>query len=440
MVRTLVYGMHWKSQSKAIRRLEKKGLIDVAVWIGKNRENDFHIGALRRAQIDKENFKGYNCALYQKIYDEAFVTFLDMFSRTPSMYTVTHQEYTNIYNYYYDFFSTLLYEKKIELLLFYNLPHFGVDYLLTVMAKHMGIKMVLMYQSLIPNRFIYVTDMRDFGVFKNNSVTFPYPSQSIPQKFEKSLFYMKNIELKYRSCNYVFLNRIRRILSNSRGKMKLGGLLQSYKDCLCFKYHYQKFAESEIDKSRKSVYFPLQLQPELTTSTLGGIFVDQLLAIEKISCMIPDDWIIYVKENPKQLEGYRGNYFFKRLQKLDKVRYMKKDVDSYALISQSEFVATITGTAGWEAISGGKCVVTFGQSWYQNFPGVFCYRDDLSLNDILKYKIDHKKLEEAYNNFIQHTADGIVDRGYIVNYPDYSDDENAIFVEKSLEKIIKSLI
>ena len=436
---TLIYGMHWKSQTKAIKELESEGLIDIKVWIGKNRENSINIGRLRRVRIEKEPYSGINSDIYDEVYKEAFPTFLDMFWRNPSQYAITHQEAINLYNYFFDYFSNLLEREKIELMLFYMFPHFGSDYLLSVIAKYKNIKMVLMYQSLIPNRFQYVTSLEDYGKFNSSIVEFDYPYQKIEFGTKKVQFYMKNIKLKYRSCNYTLLIKLRRYIFRSVGRMTLLGLIKSYIDCLKFKYNYNRLKDNKIDTSKQSVYFPLQMQPEMTTSTLGGVYTDQLLAIEKISNIIPNDWIIYVKENPKQLEAHRGEFFFKRLSLIKKAKYISKEVNSFDLIDNCQFVATVTGTAGWEALLAQKPSVIFGQTWYQEFQGVIKYRNNLTLEEILETKIDKKKVEEDYNNFIKKTANGVVDRGYIANFPNYSDKNNSKFLKESLSKIIQEI-
>ncbi len=434
---TLIYGMHWKSQTKAIRELEADGVIDIKVWIGKNRDNSINIGKLRRVRVEKEPYSGINSDIYDEVYQEAFTTFLDMFARNPSQYAITHQEAINLYNYFFDYFSKLLYDNRIKLMIFYMFPHFGSDYLLTVIAKKLNIKMILMYQSLIPNRFQFVTDLDDYGNFKTSLPTFKYPYQKVEFGANRVQFYMKNIKLKYRSCNYTLLQKLRRYIFRSVGRMTFLGLIKSHIDCLKFKYYYNKIKYDSIDTTKKYVYFPLQMQPEMTTSTLGGVYSDQILAIEKISNIIPKDWIIYVKENPKQLEGYRGEYFFKRLLLIKNVKYLSKEVNSFDLIDGCEFIATITGTVGWEGLLANKVTVVFGKAWYQNFSGIIKYHKDLTLKEILDTKIDKSKVERDYNNYISHTANGIVDRGYIANFKGYSDEDNTKYLKESLTKIIK---
>ena len=57
-------------------------------------------------------------------------------------------------------------------------------------------------------------------------------------------------------------------------------------------------------------------------------------------------------------------------------------------------VNTITGTAAWEAITGGKNALLFGKIWFDHFPGIFRYDDNVALHDIMSYRIYHSDLEE----------------------------------------------
>ena len=195
-----------------------------------------------------------------------------------------------------------------------------------------------------------------------------------------------------------------------------------------------------VDYRKKYVYFPLHMQPELTTSALGGVFCDQVLALELLSKKIPKDWVIYTKENPKQTEYMRDDAFFARLKLIDNLRVTPWNENTFKLMEHSQFVATITGTAGWEAICGGKPVLIFGKTWYQNFEGVFQWHNTIDIHEVANCQIDHSKLEKDYNHLFSKLMTGVVDNGYIREVIDYDENKNSHNIVSFLTELIKETL
>lgn len=133
------------------------------------------------------------------------------------------------------------------------------------------------------------------------------------------------------------------------------------------------------DLSNRYVYVPLQIQPEATTLPMGGAYVDQLLVVEMLDALVPEDVLLLVKEHPQQLGFYpsgqgRSIKFYKDLLACRKVRFVPCDFDTYRLTENAVAVATVTGTAGFEALFREKPVLLFGHRFYQYAAGVFMIR------------------------------------------------------------------
>ncbi|MEN6568230.1 MAG: hypothetical protein ABFC57_18250 [Veillonellales bacterium] len=426
--------------------MEQEQLISIKAWFGD--PNESHVVThnwfdLLFGGLGKKDLMTCNGRIYSEMYMHLY-TFMDMLSRAFAFQNKPLQEYLNIFNLLVDYFYALLKKEAIELVIFEDIPHDGGNYVLYCMAKAMGIPTLIVCQTMFPDRFFYVFDVEDFGRFDQVyeiEKMGELAGLQVKKQFEKDLFYMKEdtVTQRLQKKLEIVLNfskwKEERLAVWHNSQRKYGGFLKGilqrttkklleYQLDRDYVKNSQTSFNDNVDLTMNFVYFPLHMQPEMTTSALGGIYCDQLLAIERLVDWIPDDWYIYVKENPKQTSFMRGKYFFERLKLIPKVKAVSGTFDTYELIRHSRFVATITGTAGWEAISGGKNVVVFGKAWYYTLPGVFAFSTELSLQKVLDYQICHEELEKRVALLLKKTGRGLVNRDYLPMNPQYQQEEN----------------
>ena len=92
---------------------------------------------------------------------------------------------------------------------------------------------------------------------------------------------------------------------------------------------------------------------------------------------MPAGWRLYVKEHVAALlshshfeRGRRPEYYHD-LAAIPAVTLVAPETNSFALIDNARAVATISGSAGWEAVLRGKPALLFGYGWYKGCEGVF---------------------------------------------------------------------
>jgi hypothetical protein len=210
--------------------------------------------------------------------------------------------------------------------------------------------------------------------------------------------------------------------------------LLRYFNAFLYRKNMKKFTVEPV-ANEPFVYFPLHLQPELTTSALGGEFADQITAIEALSKILPKGFYIYIKENPKQTEANRGKLFFRRIQQLDNVRFISRFYNSTELIKRSVAVAVINGTAGWESLFMDKPVITFGLAWFESFQGVTRYRPGIQFQEILQSTPPEISQTIAHlDQLLTKTGTGVVDDDYIGIVQDFNHENNANLVYQSIFK------
>lgn len=427
------------------------GRWDKIIWTSPENSDKTYVDYSNMTTIPGYTYNAIPIDLYNKIYPYLY-QFSDMYSRTSAdgsqnMYDGKNiHDYADLFNMLVNFYYNALVKNKIDLIILFAAPHVGRDLILYLLAKEMGLKTLILEQSLFSNRFFHYFDHSDFGTFATSKVIADVNPVAIEKSFKKNLPYMKDI-LKSMKEKPSLAKRLRdfrsgpevRLLHDLRNKYKRAFSSLHYYNSKVFSKNQVEIQDDSFDLDKPFVYFPLHLQPEKTTSSWGGKYNDQALAIEHLSQYLPEGWWIYVKENPKQATYFmRGPWFYKRLKGLKNVKVVPSQTDTYSLLDKCKFVATITGTVGWEAITGGKKVVVFGWgTWYRTLPGCFMFDENFDINAVLDYVVDHNTIEEKIALIQAKMGTGIIYKGaYKALVDGFSEEENFKHVTDSFEKIL----
>lgn len=407
----------------------------------------------------KESIKDmyFDEQIYDKVYSH-INEIIELINRL-DLYQIqqTHNA-INQFNIWYRFFYSIFKKNNIDYIIFENYPHSGVSIVLYYLAKYLGIKTIFLKQELEIETntpiISYFYDLSDFGVYKDMQRKYRESRIILDKEFKKKLSYMKNLNSydcykinNSKHTTLAFISRFaakltKKVLLNKKSYRKVEHYIPAKIRQLCLQYKYvnnlKKTISINFSFNQKFVYFPLHLQPELTTCPLAGIYNDQLLAIERLSQIIPKDWYIYVKENPKQTEFQRPASFFKRLKLINNVILVPASVDTYDLIQNAQFVATPTGTAAYESITGGKPAMIFGKAWWSNLPGIFKYHEKFDINELLNYKINFCDLEYKINDFYSKCIIGVLDDHRLKKLiPNFSIEKNINNLENLLITLLK---
>ena len=158
--------------------------------------------------------------------------------------------------------------------------------------------------------------------------------------------------------------------------------------------------------------------------------------VEAIANVLPEGWRIYVKDNPRQGAYARGPMYFHRLARIKGVQLMPLDTSTYELSTRAQLTATVSGTAGWEALRKGKPAVVFGSAWYRSFPGIFQWQEGMDLEKIAKFTFPHEAIEQAAGNLIARCHPGIIELIYEERAKDLDQEANVDQVSLVLDELL----
>jgi len=398
-------------------------------------------------------------------YDQSFDTFVNQLRRN-SWDFVRRGHRLDIQSDYYGFYRLLcqkfeekLLQSRIEHVIFFEIPHLAIDYALYLVSKKLNIPTLILSQK-IPGKIFSMWDINDFGNLKIDKNT---TTNEAATQVDVNLFYMdarwQQIGPRGQFNSTILFWLLRKIVCAQPNLLiapadlfkvikrahKVITKLPKWRDFSKFAYseaqlrYFETLCDFEgnvVNFDSDFVYVPLHLQPEMTTSSLGGKFVDQALLIESLSKILPFGWKIYLKENPKQSCYDRDHSFFQRIRALPNVSWVPADTDTNVLSAKAKIVATVSGVAGWEAIKLGTPAIIFGVTWYASMPGVFKYHDHVDIEKIAAFKINKEDLEKSISYLFSKTHEGNIDKVYFKQVENFDKNMNAQKVGKLISEIL----
>ena len=401
-------------------------------------------------------------------YFEDMERFIDQLQRAGPAYSYKAnnlqnlQDYIDYYHILLDVVADRIVKSRATHMLFFDLPHLGYDTVFYQTGLALGLKPILLTQSLFPGKFFSMEKIYDFGLFPTSeNCDQPYKIEGLS---DLNLFYMKNIRQGEQGTGritprslinlliYIALKEPKKflkplwILDTIKRISAIYGVFPKWRDPfarffnmsdIAYFEHLSEFEQKPIDLKQKFVYFALQLQPEMTTSAIGQKYRDQVLAIEDLARILPPDVKIYVKENPKQMGFARGPMYFHRMSRIKTVEMMPSYANTHSLTDAAVAVATISGTVGWEALCKKKRVICFGHTWYSGLPGVLTFDEHTTWSDIQDLSVNHADLEQSTGTLVARAHHGILHRHYMRELADFDNSENQRVVAQTILSLLR---
>ena len=325
-------------------------------------------------------------------------------------------------------FQEYLLRSETDSVVFLTMPEGLNELILYQAAKAQNVNVLILCQSPVSDQFYSFRSIQDCGNYDKNVKTKSdvwYPDKDISTErthqhsktnsqgsSSRDVLRVCRFLLKARSLkllNPVYILRHAKCLHDAPADIDL------WKDPFakffyCKSVAYFEFftsdLTSEIDLNQKFVYFPLQSPADLHIEMSINRFGDQLLALERLASMLPEDYKILVKSDQYQNSGYLTAMFFHRIKRIQNVVRLPSSFGVEQLIDHSEFVATVNSTDGWKALTRDKNVLVFGNPWYRNLPGSYQYHDEFDYTEIAEPEFNKSEFQRQINCLIDQSHTG----------------------------------
>ena len=141
----------------------------------------------------------------------------------------------------------------------------------------------------------------------------------------------------------------------------------------------------ELKRKKPFLFYPLHFEPEVSLQVFGRPYQNQIEVVRNLALGVPVGMLLIVKEHPRSL-GFRKISYYRKL-------LVDPFLPAIEVVKQSEAVAVVSGTIGFEAAVCQKPVMVIGKAPYTLLPKTMVRR----INSIEKIGEEFRDLLEKYN-------------------------------------------
>lgn len=342
------------------------------------------------------------------------------------------------------------------------------SYLMHSIAKKKGIKSFMIANTRVNDRISIFDDLENY--FAINNVYNKIKSENYQSQYSEEainfLNFFRNKQGKvYKNAEYDYVNKKFSIIRVIKFiKYFIAHIFEYYTTYLKNDYAEARpmdwlkerfmaklrvsrgcsdlFEKIDLDNNKDNyVFYPLHLEPEMTTLFLAPYYTNQINLIKNIAQSLPIDYKLYVKEAPNMLYKRKRSYY-KKIKRFPNVVLVDINISSFNLIKNSKLVTTITGTAGFEAILLKKPVITFGKVFYNLFSSVKRCREIEKLPQIINYCLENFKYTEENEKEIVSYLSAVFEESVSIDYDMYLQGQYLDFLiqERTLKPLAEYLI
>lgn len=188
-------------------------------------------------------------------------------------------------------------------------------------------------------------------------------SPSLSDKLKALIDYVLISDSKNAQTNFTYYGR-------TKSKVIFDAIAMSIKRKLRARYMANNLSKV-VDLDIPFVYFPMNVDEELSMLHYSPFFTNQIEVIRHIAKSIPIDHSLYVKEHIfQEFRAWRDIHEYKEIMDIPNVTLVHPSYPSSELIKHSRLVVTVRGTASLDAAYENKPSIVFGDVPFTILPSV----------------------------------------------------------------------